>query len=70
MFGGGDTGIDVGFGCLCTHFLGGEEVATGEFLGEYVGIGGGHIGNVPGGRAVFPRGPPFFFLGKHLAGGV
>ncbi len=70
LFGGGDTGVDVGLGGLCTHFLGGKEHAVAKFLFEHIGIVGLDISHVldirTGFKCFFETG----FVDYLLAGGI
>ena len=68
--GGGDTGVDIGFGRLGSHLFGGEEYPVAEFLGQCGGAGRSHVGYVAEIGTLFEYTGQLLFVYYLLAGGV
>lgn len=70
LTGGGDSGVDVGFGCLRSHFFRGEEYAVAEAFFHFCGAFGGYVGCIFEVRALVKCSNQSVFVDHFFAGGV
>ena len=70
LTGSGESCVEVGFGCLRSHFLGCEKHTVGEFLNQNIGISRFDISHVFDVGASLENFGQFGFIDYFLAGRI